>query len=593
MVSHLQRHSVFVFLSLSFHCLALGQTVSLSVGSATVAAGGSTSLNLSMAASTVTHPAAIEWTMSYSPTDVSSIAITPGAAATSAGKTVACSTLTGNMRCLLYGINSAPISNGVVAQIAVKLLSTSKSSSTAIQISGTATASGTGSVILTTGSGGDITILPSTTTPTGLTCSPATFAAPGNFSCAITLSAAAPAGGLLVDLSSSNAQVTAPTSVSIPTGSATGSFKGTISSVSAPGTAAITASAGGVTKSASIILAPPQISSLACSDARVASGNSTTCTVTLVSAAPGSGATVSLSSGNPAITLPASVTVVSNATSSTFTAEATGTLVQEVWVTGSLNGSSAATGLTVSALQIQGDPSELSGWSNGAIVTPKVALSGFAGQLVVAGNGVAKFAPVEAGNGVSFLNCCSNTNTAHYKFTGVELGDIFSVNQGQISFCLKSNYSFAQRQTTAASPRFAFDVQDNVATHHHLFYFLTEYTSNYLIFSYSPGGSALFYYVPHGTEDTLFGNGVTLHVTIAWDGSISKLYLNGALVQSKSYTQPAATWTAGSVFDLGATEYLTFGGYNSSDDLISGFTVGVPNQSVGVPNQPVGVPNQP
>jgi hypothetical protein len=582
LVSHLQRRSLLVFLSLFFHCLAAGQTIGLSMGSAAAAAGGSTSLNLSLTASAGAQAAGLEWDISYSPTDVSSITITPGAAATSAGKTVACSTRTGSMTCLLYGVNSTLISSGVVAQIAVDLLSTSKSTSTAIQISGTEAASGTGSVILTTGSGGVVTILPSTTAPTGVTCSPATFAAPGNFSCAIKLSAAAPAGGLSIGLSSSNAEIVVPTSLSIPAGSATGSFTGTVSSVATPGSTVITASAGGVTKSASIILAPTQISSLVCSEATVPSGNSTTCTVTLVNAASGSGATVSLSSGNTGITILPSVTVASGATTATFTATAGGALVQEVWVTASLNGSSAATLVTVSALQIQGDPSELSGSSNGAIVTPKVAPSGFAGQLVVAGNGVAKFAPVEAATGVSFLNCCSNTNTAHYRFTGVELGNIFSVNMGQISFSLKSSYSFAQRQKTAASPRYAFDVQDDVATRHHLFYFLTEVTSNstatYLTFSYSLGGAAQFYFVPLGTEDTLFGDAVTLQVTITWDGNTGKLYLNGALVQSKPYTQPAATWTANSVFDLGATEYLTYGGYSSSDDLISGFTVGVPNQ---------------
>ncbi len=92
------------------------------------------------------------------------------------------------------------------------------------------------------------------------------------------------------------------------------------------------------------------------------------------------------------------------------------------------------------------------------------------------------------------------------------------------------------------------------------------------------GGTVYHYYVPPGTEDALFGNGVTLQVTIAWKGNVSKLYMNGELVQSEPYSKPSTNWTASSVFDLGATEYLTFGGYNSSDDLISGFTVGVPEQ---------------
>ena len=70
------------------------------------------------------------------------------------------------------------------------------------------------------------------------------------------------------------------------------------------------------------------------------------------------------------------------------------------------------------------------------------------------------FAPAQTGNGVYFLNCCTNTNNAYYKFTGAPVGSIFNVNQGQISFYLKSRFSFAQRQSSATSPRYAFDVRD-------------------------------------------------------------------------------------------------------------------------------------
>jgi hypothetical protein len=532
LVSFAQRLFLFVVLAI-FHRVALSQTIGLSVGSATVTPGSSTSLNLSMTASAGAGPTALEWIIGYSPADVSSVTVTAAAAATSAGKTVACSSGTGSLTCLLYGVNSAMISNGVVAQLAVHLSRSATSTSTAIRINGAMAATGAGSAIPTTGSTGLITI-PQPRRRLTLTCPPTTFAGPRKVSCPGSLNGAPPAGAYSVSLAGSNSEA--------------------------------------------IALSPAEVSFLSCSPATVPSGNSTTCTVTLVSAAPGGGLNVSLSSGNSAITIPPSVQVASDATTATFTAAAAGTLAEEVWVTGSLNGSSAATMVTVSALQIQGNPSELSGWSDGAIITPAVAPNGFTGQLVVAGNGAVNFAPVEKGTGVSFLHCCSNINAALYKFTGLELGNIFSVNRGQISFALKSSYSFAQRQMTAAAPRFAFDVQDDLATRHHLFYFLTEYTSNRLVFSYSLGGTVHNYYVPPGAEEALFGNGVTLQVTIAWEGSTGKLYLNGALVQAESYSMPSATWTASSVFDLGATEYLTFGGYSSSDDLISGFTVGLPEQ---------------
>jgi hypothetical protein len=47
-------------------------------------------------------------------------------------------------------------------------------------------------------------------------------------------------------------------------------------------------------------------------------------------------------------------------------------------------------------------------------------------------------------------------------------------------------------------------------------------------------------------------------------------------VKSISYTPPTPNWTSAAVFDLGAYEYATFGGYNVCDDIIDEFTV-LPN----------------
>jgi hypothetical protein len=158
-----------------------------------------------------------------------------------------------------------------------------------------------------------------------------------------------------------------------------------------------------------------------------------------------------------------------------------------------------------------------------------------------------------------------------YQFSGTTVGNIFHVNQGQISFYLKSRYSFAQRQASAAAPRYTFDVLDGNGKH--LFYFLTLVTSGYLEFAYAAAGSGQTYFVPSGTENTLFGNGVILGVTLAWNGSSMTLSLNGKVVMTALYTATAPNWTAASIFDLGAYQYLTYGGYYSSDDVIDEFTV--------------------
>jgi hypothetical protein len=160
---------------------------------------------------------------------------------------------------------------------------------------------------------------------------------------------------------------------------------------------------------------------------------------------------------------------------------------------------------------------------------------------------------------------------AYYKFSGTGVGTIFPLT-GQASFYLESRYTFAQRKASASSPRYAFDVRDNNANNH-VFYFLTEISQGFLVFSYRVGNTTQFYYVPAGTEDSLFGNGVILKVGLTWDGSTMRLYLNNTPVQSTSYTITAPNWTSASVLDIGAYEYATYGGFNVSDDIIDEFTL--------------------
>jgi hypothetical protein len=231
-----------------------------------------------------------------------------------------------------------------------------------------------------------------------------------------------------------------------------------------------------------------------------------------------------------------------------------------------------------SSLLLHADGSEVTGVANGATVTPSVGPLGFTGTVIVSGTGSVNYTPAESGNGVYFLNCCTNTNAAYYKFTGAEVGSVFNTAQGQISFYLKSRYSFAQRQANAATPRYTFDVRDGNGTH--LFAFLTQIMNGSLQFTYIVGGVAQYYFVPAGTEDTLYGSGVLLSVTLKWSSSGMSLWLNGTSVKASSYTPVQATWTAGSNFDLGAYEYLTAGGYDISDDIIDEFSVTPPASSV-------------
>ncbi len=245
-------------------------------------------------------------------------------------------------------------------------------------------------------------------------------------------------------------------------------------------------------------------------------------------------------------------------------------------LTASWNGITVSFSLTVTppvpAFSLLANPSEISVVTNGSTIAPTIAPAGLTSTVVVQGSGSVNFAPDQNGDGVYFQSCCSNNGNAYLKFTGTSIGSIFNFSQGQISFTLTSRSSLAQR-ALASSYRSVLDVRDGNPANH-LVNFSTQASSGGLVFLYSVGGPMQFYYVPKGTENTLFGAGVTMQVAITWSGKTLNLYVNGTLVKSSTYTPPLPNWTNASVLDVGGYEYLTYGGYDSCDDVISDLSVG-------------------
>lgn len=147
---------------------------------------------------------------------------------------------------------------------------------------------------------------------------PATVAGGGSSSATVTLSSAAPAGGLAISLASDKAAATVPASVTVLAGQTTAAFTVTTSPVSASTTATLTGTLNGISQSATLTVTPPDLLSLSLSPASVTGGSSSTGTVTLTSIAPSGGLNVILSSDNAAATLPASVLVPAGQTTATF-----------------------------------------------------------------------------------------------------------------------------------------------------------------------------------------------------------------------------------------------------------------------------------
>ena len=145
----------FVFLACAFSSTLVAQTVAFSVNPGRRAPGGSVSLSISISSSGGAAPAALQWTMSYSATDVTNVTVANGSATTSAGKSISCSSAAGTTTCIVFGLNTNPIANGTVAQATVQS-SAAPSPAIPITLSGTVASSAAGSLLPSTSSGGSI-----------------------------------------------------------------------------------------------------------------------------------------------------------------------------------------------------------------------------------------------------------------------------------------------------------------------------------------------------------------------------------------------------------------------------------------------------
>jgi hypothetical protein len=140
----------------------------------------------------------------------------------------------------------------------------------------------------------------------------------------VTLTTAAPAGGLIVDLATGNPAVTLPATVTVNGGATTANFTVTTAPVGTASNATITASYNGVSKSAPLALKPPVFSSFTLNPTSVVGGNSSQGTVAMSGKAPLGGVVVNLvSSKSTRAKVPSSVTVPAGASSANFTVTTT------------------------------------------------------------------------------------------------------------------------------------------------------------------------------------------------------------------------------------------------------------------------------
>lgn len=185
-----------------------------------------------------------------------------------------------------------------------------------------------------------------------ISCSQSAFTGTGSDLCTVTLTTAAAAGSVTVSLLSNNSAVTVPGSVTVPAGAISVGFSASVLAVSSTQTATLTASEGGVSATFALQLtaSQPALSSLSCSNFSMTGSGSDTCTATLTAAAPNAGSTVTLSSNNTAVVVPASVIVPAGTTSIGFSASITAvSTTQTATLTASAGGATTTYTLQLNA----------------------------------------------------------------------------------------------------------------------------------------------------------------------------------------------------------------------------------------------------
>ena len=232
--------------------IAVGQSVTLSVGSGSGTPGSAVVVPITLTSLGGAQAAGLQWSLSY-PSDITGATFTVGIAATNASKTIACN---GNT-CFVYGVNSTPISNGIVATVTLQISQNPSLLTIPVQIIGVVAATLAADSISASGLPGTIS-LPPVPTLSGVACSPTTVSTPGSTQCTASLTSSAQAGGLVVSLSSNNGNLSVPSSVAVNAGQTATSFTATAAQVVADQTAIVTANVNGQNRSATLnLLARP------------------------------------------------------------------------------------------------------------------------------------------------------------------------------------------------------------------------------------------------------------------------------------------------------------------------------------------------
>ena len=168
----------------------------------------------------------------------------------------------------------------------------------------------------------NLTVTPPPAALSSVTLNPSSIYGAVTSTGTVTLTAAAPAGGAVVALASSNTTAaTVPVSITVPAGATSATFTITGRALTTAATTTITTTYIGVSATATLTVNPAiTVSTLTLNPTSVRGGTNSVATVTLSVAAPAGGVVVTMSSATTTVaTVPATVTVLEGSRTATVT----------------------------------------------------------------------------------------------------------------------------------------------------------------------------------------------------------------------------------------------------------------------------------
>jgi Bacterial Ig-like domain (group 3) len=203
----------------------------------------------------------------------------------------------------------------------------------------------------------------------GISCTSASVTGAGKDTCTVTLSAAAPSGGLTANLSSSSPDVTVPATVTVPANATSTIFTATVATVANAESVTLTASAGTVSETFTLLLnATTPTLTLGSSDSPSTYGDPVVFTATISSGPTG---TITFFDGSDAISIGTANINGTTATLTTSTLTAGSHLITASWLGNGNYGAVTSAAIT----QLVNKASPAISWTTPAAITYGTAIS--------------------------------------------------------------------------------------------------------------------------------------------------------------------------------------------------------------------------